>query len=77
MNIIVGVSKHDNPRDVDEAYGTGTYDRLFPKARCVDCGDTATHIRHYRDVCPTDRGDEVREGDEGVCDDCYPMRGEI
>ena len=28
--IIVGVCREDNPRDVDEAYGAGTYARLFP-----------------------------------------------
>jgi hypothetical protein len=32
LKIIVGVSRHDNPRDVDEAYGEGTYARLFPEA---------------------------------------------
>ena len=31
LRIIIGVSRHDNPRDVDEAYGAGTYDRLFPQ----------------------------------------------
>jgi hypothetical protein len=31
LKIIVGVSRHDNPRDVDVAYGEGTYARLFPE----------------------------------------------
>ena len=30
LGIIVGVCREDNPRDVDEAYGAGTYERLFP-----------------------------------------------
>jgi hypothetical protein len=29
--IVIGVCREDNPRDVDEAYGAGTYDRLFPQ----------------------------------------------
>ena len=37
---------------------------------CMDCGKSATHTRHFRDVCPTDRGNEVREGEEWVCDEC-------
>ena len=28
--IVVGVCKEDNPGDVDEAYGAGTYARMFP-----------------------------------------------
>jgi hypothetical protein len=28
--VIVGVCREDNPHDVDEAYGKGTYARLFP-----------------------------------------------
>jgi hypothetical protein len=30
LSIVVGVCREDNPRDVDEAYGAGTYARLFP-----------------------------------------------
>ena len=30
VSIVVGVCREDNPRDVDEAYGPGTYARLFP-----------------------------------------------
>ena len=30
INAIVGVCREDNPADVDEAYGEGTYARLFP-----------------------------------------------
>jgi hypothetical protein len=33
--IIVGVCQWDNPSDVDEAYGKGTYYRLFPE--CPSC----------------------------------------
>lgn len=29
---VVGVCREDNPADVDEAYGAGTYARLFPDA---------------------------------------------
>lgn len=29
--IIVGVCREDDPADVDEAYGAGTYARLFPE----------------------------------------------
>ena len=31
INIMVGVCREDNPADVDEAYGAGTYERLFGK----------------------------------------------
>jgi hypothetical protein len=30
-NVIIGVCREDNPQDVDEAYGEGTYARLFPE----------------------------------------------
>ena len=30
LSIIVGVCREDSRADVDEAYGEGTYDRLFP-----------------------------------------------
>ena len=30
VDAIVGVCREDNPADVDEAYGAGTYARLFP-----------------------------------------------
>jgi hypothetical protein len=30
INAVVGVSREDDPSDVDEAYGEGTYKRLFP-----------------------------------------------
>jgi hypothetical protein len=30
LRFVIGVCLEDNPRDVDEAYGAGTYDRLFP-----------------------------------------------
>lgn len=45
--------------------------------RCANCGrtrddDPEIHFvsREYRDVCPTDRGDEIREGIEYICLDC-------
>lgn len=31
LRIVVGVCREDNPADVDEAYGEGTYARLFPE----------------------------------------------
>lgn len=43
LNIIVGVCHEDDPRDVDEAYGPGTYARLFPNT-------------DYEDNCPTCKG---------------------
>jgi len=48
--------------------------------KCANCGlieDPYNEDRcgfnaiPYRDVCPTDRGDEIREGTEWLCDDCY------
>ena len=36
--IIVGVCREDDPADVDEAYGTGTYARMFPSVSCEECG---------------------------------------
>ena len=48
---------------------------LPPAHKCVDCGEPGTHTRFYRDVCPTDRGSEVREGEEWVCNECDPLTG--
>lgn len=31
IRAIVGICREDNPADVDEAYGQGTYARLFPE----------------------------------------------
>lgn len=40
---------------------------------CQKCGDRkATHDILIQDVCPTDRGDEVREFEVPVCDRCDP-----
>lgn len=36
MKIIVGVCREDDPQDVDEAYGPGTYARLFPESEDED-----------------------------------------
>jgi len=49
---------------------------LADKHKCVECGEHGTHTRRYRDVCPTDRGNEVREGEEWVCDECDPYEDE-
>jgi hypothetical protein len=34
---------------------------------CVECGKLCYSVRYYRDVAPTDRGDEIREGYEPYC----------
>ncbi len=47
MRIVVGVCREDNPHDVDEAYGAGTYARLFPK--CEGCLDV--FVEHEGDLC--------------------------
>jgi hypothetical protein len=39
LNVIVGVCREDSQFDVDEAYGPGTYARLFPKDECPHCGE--------------------------------------
>ena len=31
MKAVIGVCREDNPHDVDEAYGKGTYERFFPE----------------------------------------------
>lgn len=46
---------------------------------CVNCGTATTGTRYYRDVCPTDRGDWVTEGQEPYCgceDDPEPDDGD-
>lgn len=40
VDVIVGVCREDSRYDVDEAYGTGTYDRLFPQEECPHCGES-------------------------------------
>lgn len=37
MKAIIGVCKEDNTHDVDEAYGKGTYARLFPDEDDCTC----------------------------------------
>lgn len=39
---------------------------------CEECGEPGTHMATSRDICPTDRGDEVREFEEWVCNQCDP-----
>jgi hypothetical protein len=41
------------------------------KAKCANCRvrDGVVAVP-YRDVCPTDRGDEIREGIEWWCEEC-------
>ena len=40
IRIMIGVCREDNPRDVDEAYGAGTYERLYPtEEACEGCND--------------------------------------
>jgi hypothetical protein len=39
---------------------------------CDNCGLTPAYpCGERRDVCPTDRGDEVREYTLYLCDECY------
>ncbi len=38
--------------------------------RCINCGRPAQYSRPFRDVCPTDRGDAVRDGLEPICGEC-------
>lgn len=41
VKVVVGVCREDRPADVDETYGVGTYERLFPDGgvtRCPFCG---------------------------------------
>ena len=45
IKIIVGVCREDSPRDVDEAYGAGTYERLFPSLEDEDEGEEARRTR--------------------------------
>lgn len=45
IKAIVGVCREDNPQDVDEAYGKGTYARLFPT--CADETNTVAVKRIY------------------------------
>lgn len=39
---------------------------------CEECGKPGTHMAVTMDICPTDRGDEVREFEEWVCNQCDP-----
>lgn len=55
--IIVGVCREDNPRDVDEAYGEGTYARLFPM--CEGCDDIP--VKTAGDFCPECQADIDRD----------------
>lgn len=45
-----------------------------PVEACERCGEPATHRRTNYDVCPTDRGDEVRFFDEWFCNECDKER---
>lgn len=76
LRIAVGICREDDPADVDEAYGKGTYERLFPS--CDSCG-SRDGVKTYpgRSVCPTDLGDEIREYDENLCDECAQGMGRI
>ncbi len=54
------------------------YDKHCPKCQleaflntCDRCGEPATRTIHTWDSCPTDRGEERREYDAAVCDECY------
>ncbi len=54
---------------------TGQYE--LEGTPCVNCGKPTSLTRPYRDVTPTDRGDEVREGNEPFCLDCIENDAEI
>ena len=38
---------------------------------CSSCGEPTNLQVWTKDVCPTDRGDEIRAGWEWFCTDCY------
>jgi hypothetical protein len=35
IKVVIRICREDDPRDVDETYGAGTYERLFPT--CPQC----------------------------------------
>lgn len=55
-HIIVGVCREDNPRDVDEAYGEGTYARLFG---CANCGELEEDHAAYGGWCAAESEDDL------------------
>lgn len=67
LKVIVGVCREDNPADVDEAYGAGTYDRLFPS--CDECG-SREGVRLYEG-----RDTETGPYDGHLCDKCALFMG--
>jgi hypothetical protein len=42
---------------------------------CDSCGEVATHFEDSWDSCPTDRGTEVRQYVECLCDQCWEEQG--
>jgi hypothetical protein len=71
--IIVGICPEDNPRDVDETYGPGTYARLFPsdedeeppdpedeQPELCRCGEPRTYVCTHGECKSC-----------GNCTDCY------
>lgn len=76
IRAIVGVCREDNRHDVDEAYGAGTYDRLFPDGgitRCPFCGSTDLLLNmvewESRSLEPADK-DNTCTLQEHQCQDC-------
>ena len=52
-NIAIVVCREDSRHDVDETYGTGTYDRFFPKTECPHCGEE--YFTEDLHICPDDQ----------------------
>ena len=76
IKAMVGVCREDRPCDVDEAYGEGTYARLFPDGgitRCPFCGGTELMLNmvewEARSLEPTDKGNTCTL-QEHQCQNC-------
>ena len=61
IKAIVGVCREDNPADVDDTYGAGTYDTLFPT--CPHCEHK--YEREELHMCPeTQESSEIAEDEK-------------
>jgi hypothetical protein len=52
LSAIVGVCREDNPADVDEAYGAGTYARLFPPSKNAAFVKALRELAEYFEARP-------------------------
>jgi hypothetical protein len=52
LNVIVGVCREDDPDDVDEAYGAGTYARLFPPSKNAAFVKSLRELADYFEARP-------------------------